>query len=220
MAININEIKNESLTKNEKEMMANIVNKQNHNIEMVCPNYKYYQYTTGKKYGTCIERDIINSINDISKSIRDNSFDAKSSIDERIEIKSIRIGSRGYNLIFRKEDDITHEKLANNNFQQVKPNCTDWFILHLLFANGSRLFVVPSNMISNKVGIDGKEPGKFLLHPQHRGHQYEGEINVKTILNNANLFEISDYDLKKSYNFEDMKNKVKENLANGFNLVY
>lgn len=212
MSINVSDLKKNSLTDEELKTLNSLLHKQNVALQNKCPTYEYYKYSTGKSYGTIIEKDIITSIGDIHKHNNDTSYDAEGPNGERIEIKSLRAGDKGYNILYEKNDDIKNEKITNRIFQQVKPKCADYFLFHVLYCDGSRLFLVPSRMISSNSGSENKEEGKFALGTQHRGNTSEGCIQLNTILSNANIFEIPDYELNKSYNFNDMINNVEGNL--------
>lgn len=199
------------LTEEELDFLTKINNKINSSWKTACPNSEYFEFHTGKEYGTVIEKLIIGSFLDLSGS-NDTSYDAISNDGDKIEIKSTRAGTKGYNEVFLVNDDIYHAKLANCSFQQMKPYCCDWFLLHILFGDGNRAFLVPSKMVSSKVGKKNYEHGKFYLGTQHRGNENEGVLNVKHLLRYSKIFEIKDYDLSGSYNYNVLKRQVMENL--------
>ena len=158
------------------------------------PNYALFTTGTGQSYGLMIQQRIIESFCDLVAHTGSSEYDAEWG-QQRVEIKSIKctqgkstdyIGSRIVNL----DEDACKKAFGTGSFQQVKPKACDWFLFHILYGNAERLFVVPSCMFSQTPGRDNKEPGKLLLSIQHREHQKEGQANMGTILDVADIFEV------------------------------
>ena len=167
--------------------------------------YDYFTIATGKNYGDALEEKIRESFLNFTKPINDTSFDAISSSGEKIEIKSLRACSQGQEIIFLKGDCIPASKFSTSSYQQTKPSCCDWFIYHIMYGDGSRLFLIPSSMISQHPGKAYAEPGKIPLSIQHRDHETEGQVNLGQVIKYAQYFEIPEYELEKSYDFENFK---------------
>lgn len=212
MPICKDEIINEALTPEERGVLHNLTLKMESEWIRHCPNHGYFDLHTGKEFGTDIEKAIIDTFDDLRKSQKDTSFDAVGTGGLKVEVKSIRAGTKGYENIYLKSDDIMSANLTNGFFQQVKPSCCDWFALHVLFADGSRMFLVPSSMVSKRAGRLNGEVGKFQLGTQHRGNESEGMLSLKHVLKYASLFEITNYDMCKRYNYDACKSKIMKRL--------
>ena len=131
---------------------------------------------------------------------------------EKVEIKSLRACSKGQTEIFLKNDNVAASKFSTSSYQQTKPTCCDWFVYHILYGDASRLFVIPSSMISSCPGEGNVEKGKIPLSIQHRNHKSEGQVNLGQVLKYANYFEIGDYDLESTYDFSSFQEIVKKRL--------
>ena len=176
------------------------------------PYYDYFAIPTGKLYGDKIEAKIRNSFQDWTKPTGDTSYDALTKKGERIEIKSLRASIGGRKQIFLKRGRVSPSKFSTSSYQQTKPSCCDWFVFHILFGDGSRLFVIPSNMVSRHPGKANDEPGKIPLSIQHRNHQTEGQVNLGQVLKYAKYFELNDYDLEKQYDFASVQKEIRRRL--------
>lgn len=176
------------------------------------PYYSYFTIATGKKYGDIMETRVRNSFNGWTKPKNDTSYDALTPQKERIEIKSLRACSKGQTQIFLKQDRVSPSKFSTSSYQQTKPSCCDWFVFHILFGDGSRLFVIPSKMVSQHPGEANVEPGKIPLISQHRDHQTEGQVYLGQVLKYAKYFEINDYDLEKKYDFASFQEEITQRL--------
>lgn len=171
--------------------------------------YDFFMIPTGKKYGDAMEAKIIASFKGFEKPVNDTSFDALTMNGEKVEIKSLRACTKGHEQIFLKEDDVSPSKFSTSSYQQTKPSCCDWFVYHILYGDGSRLFVIPSSMISRHPGEERIEPGKIPLSVQHRNHETEGQVNLGQVIKYARYFEIKDYNLETVYDFSEFQNEIK-----------
>lgn len=173
---------------------------------------EFFTIATGKKFGDTMEDRIIASFFGFAKPENDTSFDAWTSKREKVEIKSLRACSKGQKLIFRKNEDVSPSKFSTSSYQQTKPTCCDWFVYHILYGDGSRLFVIPSKMISRHPGIENAEKGKIPLSVQHRGHKEEGQVNLGQVLKFAAYFEIPNYELESRYDFVEFQREIKRRM--------
>lgn len=180
-------------------------------VERRLGQYRYYEYftiATGKKFGDKLESLIINSFTGFTKPENDTSYDALTMLGEKVEIKSLRACTKGQKRIFLIGDAVSHSKFSTSSYQQTKPSCCDWFIFHILYGDGSRLFVIPSRMISKHPGENHAEAGKIPLSVQHRDHDTEGQVNLGQVLKYGRYFEIENYDLEGKYDFESFKDEI------------
>lgn len=174
--------------------------------------YDLFAISTGKKYGDAVEARIIKSFRGFRKPANDSSFDALTENNEKVEIKSLRACSKGQKEIFSKDESVSSSRFSTSSYQQTKPSCCDWFVYHILYRDGSRLFVIPSSMISRKPGALSAEDGKIPLSVQHRNHETEGQVNLGQVIKYADVFEIKGYELENTYEFEKMSNEVTSRL--------
>ena len=203
---------NGNLSTKELKALKAVFSAHEKRMQQKFPNYNLFITGTGQSYGLKIQKIITDSFNDLSNLGGSGIYDATcTSNNLRIEIKSVKalkgnsndyIGSRIINL-----NECAH--LAGS-FQQVKPLTCDWFIFHILYGNGERLFLVPSSIISKTPKMANGEVGKIALSGQHRGHKTEGQVNIGQILSRADLFEIPNYDHNKEkfYNFANLQNII------------
>lgn len=188
-------------------------------------NYDLFELDTGKVYGDAMEARIIASFPALTKWTRDTSFDAIAGGTCRVEIKSLRgvrkieKGTNGNEIfiplierIYSKAQGIQASKFATSSFQQTKPSCCDWFLYHIIYGDGDRLFLIPSKMISRHPGKERKEVGKFLLSKQHRAHPDEGQVNLCDVKKYALYFEIDEYDHHNQYDFNKLTKRVEQRL--------
>lgn len=215
----LNEVKtNGNLTKDEENILEKILNEHHSRMLVRYPFYDLFITGTGQSYGLDIQQKIIDSFIDLTKHEGSNDYDADCfDTKEKIEIKSVKalkgdsesyIGERIINCI----DKNTR---CGGSFQQVKPLKCDWFILHILFGNYERLFLVPSNVISATPKKVNATPNKIPLSGQHKDHPTEGQINVtKKFFSLSKYFEIEGYSHKipKKYTFKDIKEDIKKRL--------
>ena len=204
---------NGGLTTSEMSLIRNALNGF---LTRCHSRYKYYDFftiATGKKYGDAMEAKIIKTFIGFEKPINDTSFDAWTLDGEKVEIKSLRACTKGQKRIFLKGDAISPSHFSTSSYQQTKPSCCDWFIYHILYGDGSRLFVIPSSMISKRPGELYAEKGKIPLSVQHRNHETEGQVNLGQVIKYAQYFEIANYDLESKYDFktfqQDIINRMK-----------
>lgn len=176
------------------------------------PYYDYFMLATGKEFGEAMEEVIIASFKGFVKPENDTSFDAWTSNREKVEIKSLRACTKGKKRIFHRDESVTASKFSTSSYQQTKPMCCDWFVYHILYGDGSRLFVIPSKMISKHPGVENAEKGKIPLSVQHRGHKVEGQVNLGQVLKRACYFEIPDYELESRYDFAKFQNEIKARM--------
>ena len=174
--------------------------------------YDYFAIATGKEYGDAIEAKIIASFNGFSKPECDTSFDAWTAKREKVEIKSIRACTKGQKRIFLKGEKVSASQFSTSAYQQAKPACCDWFVCHILYGDGSRLFVIPSRMVSGHPGAENAEKGKIPLSVQHRGHVVEGQVNLGQVLRYASYFEIPGYDLESRYEFAEFQDEIRRRM--------
>lgn len=180
-----------------------------------CGKFKYYDYfaiATGKGYGDAIEAKIISSFNGFSKPDGDTSFDAWTPKREKVEIKSLRACTKGQKRIFLTRENVPASQFSTSSYQQAKPACCDWFVCHILYGDGSRLFVIPSRMVSGHPGVENAEKGKIPLSVQHRGHGVEGQINLGQVLKYAPYFEISGYELESRHEFGEFQDEIRRRM--------
>lgn len=180
-------------------------------------NLRFYddKMAVGKSYGTSIEKFIKNDFfTDLTNQPKgETSYDALFG-DIRIEIKSTRAVLNERKEYKTKNTALFAADISIDNFhtlspfQQIKPYCCDWFILHILFKNHHRFFFVPSSCIQECVGEEYIEDGKIYLGSQHRDSKREGSIPVERILKHADIFEIP----QGITSFEVGMKIVKENL--------
>lgn len=214
----LNEVKtNGNLTKDEENILEKILNEHHLRMLMRHPFYDLFTTGTGQSYGLAIQKKIIDSFKDLTEHQGSSDYDADCfDTNEKIEIKSVKaltneknayIGERIINYV----DDNTR---CSGSFQQVKPTECDWFILHILFGNYERLFLVPSKVVSKHPKKDYAEPHKIPLSGQHRNHSSEGQINIKHIFNLSKYFEIKGYShaTPKKYSFKELKKGIIEQL--------
>ena len=176
-----------------------------------CGAFRYHDYfalATGKEYGDAVEAKIIASFDGFAKPVGDSSFDAWTPTREKVEIKSLRACTKGQERIFRKGEGAAASKFSTSSYQQVKPACCDWFICHILYGDGSRLFVIPSKMVSGRPGMENAEKGKIPLSVQHRGHAVEGQVNLGQVLKYAPYFEIAGYELESRCEFARFQDEI------------
>lgn len=202
----------------EFESFRNLIEEHRTRMLRSFPNYDLFITGTGQSYGLKIEKRIIESFKDLTKLSKGSDYDAKTSLGEKVEIKSIKaisgaatdyIGARIVNL--SKET----ESRVGSSFQQVKPSSCDWFIFHILYGNAERIFIVPSKVFSAAPGRANREAGRILLSGQHRGHTTEGQVNSGQILSRASYFEPSiSFSSQKedSFSFEELKKEVEGKL--------
>lgn len=175
--------------------------------------YDFFSIATGKKYGDAIETKIMKSFNGFVKPVNDTSFDAWTKDREKVEIKSLRACAKGRTHIFLKDEQVSPSRFSTSSYQQTKPSCCDWFIFHILYGDGSRLFVIPSSMISKHPGEDRAEQGKIPLSKQHRDHDTEGQVNIGQVIKYAKYFEIENYDLEATYEFAVFQEEIKRRMT-------
>jgi len=184
-------------------------------LERCQRQYRYYDYftiATGKKFGDALEALIIKSFRGFTKPENDTSYDALTALGEKVEIKSLRACTKGQEHIFLKQDCVSPSKFSTSSYQQTKPSCCDWFVFHILYGDGSRMFLIPSNMISKHPGEDFAEAGKIPLSIQHRDHDTEGQVNLGQVIKYERFFEIAAYELEGQYDFEAVKTIILERM--------
>ena len=226
----LNEIKsNGNLTKAEESTLEKILNEHHSRMLVRHPFYDLFITGTGQSYGLAIQEKIIESFNDLTEHKGSSDYDADCfDTKEKIEIKSVKALTKGKKDKNKEEDDDSEvayigERIINyteqntkcgGSFQQVKPTACDWFILHILFGNYERLFLVPSKVVSGHPGVENAEPNKIPLSIQHRNHKTEGQINIGQIFNLSQYFEIKGYTHKisKKYSFKELKKDITTRL--------
>lgn len=159
------------------------------------PNYNLFTTNTAQSYGLEMQNRIIASFSDLQKHEGDSVCDANWG-PAGVEIKSIRITRDDPSLyigqrIVNYNSPEEHNASKSKSFQQVKPNSSSWFLLHLLYGDAERLFIVPSTMFSTQPGKEFQERGKIPLSSQHRGHQSEGQVSLTNVLRYADFFEVT-----------------------------
>lgn len=170
-------------------------------------NLMSFYDTTGKGFGTRIERLICKYFPDLEKVTTKNNptdidskyFDAFSKDGKRIEIKASRILSDETNelkfftrALAEDEDNTT----KNISFQQVKPKYCDWFIFIVEYKNSSRVFFCPSHLIQEFTGDEYRQEGKLYMGNQHPGatnksnKKEEGAITYREVLKFRDIIEV------------------------------
>lgn len=170
-------------------------------------NLMSFYDTTGKGFGTRIERMICNYFPDLEKVTAKNNptdteskyFDAFSKDGKRIEIKASRILSDESNELkfFTRAVAEDEEKPPKNiSFQQVKPKYCDWFIFIAEYKNSSRVFFCPSHLIQEFTGDEYRQEGKLYMGNQHPGatnksnKKEEGAITFGEVLKFRDIIEV------------------------------
>jgi hypothetical protein len=64
-------------------------------------------------------------------------------------------------------------------WQQVKPNCAHYGLFSALHGDGALHYWVPYHLISRRPGKKNVEPGMIPMGIQHRGHEVEGQVDIK-----------------------------------------
>jgi len=89
--------------------------------------------------------------------------------------------------------------ISTSTFQQIKPKEFEYLLAVVLFKDGMDIFILPSDMISKTV--KNREIEKAYLSGQHKGNNYEGQLNYNDkVLNNHYLLSIYN-DGKNLYNY-------------------
>lgn len=189
------------------------------------PYVDLFLIPTGKDYGSVAEANLIKRLNGLTKHLGDPSYDAEYYEGNnllKIEIKSLRAIKSKSKKTDEDEDKYIMEriisikeknkKFSTSSFQQVKPTNCDWFIFHIQYGDGERLFIIPSTLISRTPGKDHCEFGKLPLSKQHDHNKEEGQINIGQVLKYKEYFEISPFNDSKSYNFADLKKEISSRL--------
>ena len=170
-------------------------------------NLMSFYDTTGKGFGTHIERMICNYFPDLEKVTAKNNptdtnskyFDAFSKDGKRIEIKASRILSDESNELkfFTRALAEDEEKTSKNiSFQQVKPKYCDWFIFIAEYKNSSRVFFCPSYLVQEFTGDEYRQEGKLYMGNQHPGatnksnKKEEGAITFGEVLKFRDIIEV------------------------------
>lgn len=92
-------------------------------------------------------------------------------------------------------------------WQQVKPNCAHYGLFSALHGNGAIHYWVPYHLISRRPGKNNVEEGMIPMGIQHRGHEIEGQVDIKArfhelffldvTVDTPFLTDLSGYDLAK-----------------------
>ncbi len=64
-------------------------------------------------------------------------------------------------------------------WQQVKPNCAHYGLFSALHGDGALHYWVPYHLISRRPGKKNVEQGMIPMGIQHRGHEIEGQVDIK-----------------------------------------
>lgn len=188
-------------------------------------NLMSFYDTTGKGFGTRIERLICNYFPDLEKVTKKTNptdtdskyFDAFTKDGKRIEIKASRVLSDESNELkfFTRavaEDEENPSK--NISFQQVKPKYCDWFIFIAEYKNSSRVFFCPSYLVQEFTGDEYRQEGKLYMGNQHPGatnkanKKEEGAITYGEVLKFRDIIEVPPVK-----SFEEGTKIVEERLA-------
>ena len=217
--------KSNEVSLNDMNSFEKVTNWYHDRCVSIFANYDLFELDTGKVYGDAMEARIIHSFPALTKWGGDTSFDAITKEHIKVEIKSLRgvrkiekdeDGNEQFvplvDRIFKKTQGILSSKFATSSFQQTKPSCCDWFLYHIIYGDGDRLFMIPSSMISRHPGKGCKEKGKFLLSKQHRDHPDEGQVNLGDVKKYATYFEIDSYDHRMKYDFYELTAEIRRRL--------
>jgi len=64
-------------------------------------------------------------------------------------------------------------------WQQVKPTCAHYGLFSALHGDGALHYWVPYHLLSRKPGKKNVEAGMIPMGIQHRGHEIEGQVDIK-----------------------------------------
>jgi hypothetical protein len=64
-------------------------------------------------------------------------------------------------------------------WQQVKPTCAHYGLFSALHGDGALHYWVPYHLLSRKPGKKNVEEGMIPMGIQHRGHEIEGQVDIK-----------------------------------------
>lgn len=192
----------------------------------IYPYLDLFLIPTGKDYGSVAEEYLINKLNGLTKHLGDSSYDAEfHEFDNliKVEIKSLRaITSKSVTKNEENNDKYIIERIisihdkkphfSTSSFQQVKPTNCDWFVFHIQYGDGERLFLIPSSIISKTPGRSYCEFGKIPLSKQHDHNKEEGQINIGQVLKYKKYFEITPFVRSNYYYFHDIKQEISDRL--------
>jgi hypothetical protein len=95
-------------------------------------------------------------------------------------------------------------------WQQVKPTCAHYGLFSALHGDGALHYWVPYHLLSRKPGKKNVEEGMIPMGIQHRGHEVEGQVDIKprfhelffldATIGTPFLTDLSKYDLTKYEN--------------------
>jgi hypothetical protein len=95
-------------------------------------------------------------------------------------------------------------------WQQVKPTCAHYGLFSALHGDGALHYWVPYHLLSRKPGKKNIEEGMIPMGIQHRGHEIEGQVDIKprfhelffldATVGTPFLTDLSKYDLAKYEN--------------------
>lgn len=183
-----------------RKIIEESINNYHNEITKQIPNYDLFlNYLSGKEYGDWAENQIIKSLIDIKKHKDSTTYDADFKNDSgiKIEIKCTRmlLNKKGIRYIDRiMSKDYEYKWRTSAKWEQIKPAYADWFILHMLYGDGDRAYLVPTSIISQTSGSENKEEGKFTLSIQHSKNKIEGQLSItKGFIENSDIFLMNEY---------------------------
>ena len=89
-------------------------------------------------------------------------------------------GERAFHVTKDKSNITGWAPPKKGTWQQVKPSCAHYGLFSALYGDGAIHYWVPYHLISRKPGKRNVEPGMIPMGIQHRDHELEGQIDVKS----------------------------------------
>lgn len=123
---------------------------------------------------------------------------------------------RGYSLTWaeRAMDIPANGDLPKKGtWQQVKPDCAHYGLFSILHGNGAVHYWMPYHLLSKRPGKDWVQEGKVPMGIQHKGHNTEGQVDLKPRFHEL-------FFLDKTYGSPFITDLSKYDLAKYDNLVY
>ena len=130
-----------------------------------------------------------------------------------------QIAKRGFALTWGERALRIPEKAGNwlppkkGTWQQVKPNCAHYGLFSALHGNGAMHYWVPYHLLSRTPGAKNVEAGKIPMGIQHRGHDTEGQVDIRSRLHDLFLLDVT-------VDTPFITDLTKYNLSKYENLVY
>jgi hypothetical protein len=100
-------------------------------------------------------------------------------------------GERALKLKTNSENPTGWEVPKKGTWQQVKPNCAHYGLFSALHGNGAVHYWVPYHLISRRPGKSNVEKGMIPMGIQHRGHEIEGQVDIKSRFHELFFLDVS-----------------------------